>query len=61
MSFTHLIIFNPLHDEEAVQDKNNELTYKRDSDFTDEVANEFRNQQYSINKSLLTNYPQLLK
>ncbi len=61
MSFTRLIIFNPLHDEEAVQDKNNELTYKRDSDFTDEVANDFRNQQYSINKSLLTNYPQLLK
>jgi folate-dependent phosphoribosylglycinamide formyltransferase PurN len=46
--------------ERVVQDKTTELRYTRNSDFTDEVANEFLNRQYSIDKSSLINYPDLL-
>ena len=47
--------------ERVVQDKTTELRYTRNSDFTDEVANEFLTRQYSIDKSSLINYPDLLK
>ena len=47
--------------EPIVQNKTKELRYTRNSDFTDEVANEFLNRQYSIDKCSLTNYPELLK
>jgi len=47
--------------ERIVQDKTAELRYTRNSDFTDEVANEFLTREYSIVKSSLKNYPDLLK
>ena len=47
--------------ERVVQDKTKELRYTRNSDFTDEIANDFLNRQYSIDKSSLINYPELLK
>ena len=47
--------------ERVVQDKTTEFRYTRNSDFTDEVANEFLTRQYSIDKSSLINYPDLLK
>lgn len=47
--------------ERVVQDKTTELRYTRNSDFIDEVANEFLTRQYSIDKSSLINYPDLLK
>ncbi len=46
--------------EPVVQDKNAELRYTRNSDFTDEVANEFLTQHYSIETSSLIDYPDLL-
>lgn len=45
----------------VVQDKTAELRYTRNSDFTDEVANEFLAREYSIDRSSLINYPGLLK
>lgn len=46
--------------ERVSQDKSKELRYTRNSDFTDEVANDFLNRQYSIDKTKLNNYPDLL-
>jgi folate-dependent phosphoribosylglycinamide formyltransferase PurN len=43
------------------QDKSQELRYTRNSDFTDEVANDFLNREYSVNKQALTKYPELLR
>ena len=47
--------------ERVVQDKTAELRYTRNSDFTDEIANEFLTREYSIDKGSLKNYPDLLK
>ena len=47
--------------ERVVQDKTAELRYTRNSDFTDDVASEFLNRQYSIDNDSLKNYPDLLK
>ncbi len=45
----------------VAQDKSQELRYTRNSDFTDQVANDFLSRQYSVNKKALTNYPELLR
>ncbi len=42
------------------QDKNKEIRYTRNSDFTDEVADEFLNRDYVI-KDTIKEYPKLLK
>ena len=47
--------------ERVVQDKTAELRYTRNSDFTDEVANEFLTRQCSIDKTSLIKYPDLLR
>ena len=43
------------------QDKNNELRYTRNSDFTDDVARDFLSRNYSIEDHALCNYPDLVK
>jgi len=43
-----------------VQDRGKALRYTRHSDFTDEVANEFLDRRYSINKCSLKSYPELI-
>ena len=42
------------------QDKNKEIRYTRNSDFTDEVVDEFFNRDYVI-KDTIKEYPKLLK
>ena len=46
--------------EHVSQDKSKELRYTRNSDFTDEVADDFLKRQYSIDKRSLLSYPELL-
>jgi len=45
----------------VAQDKSHEIRYTKNSDFTDEVVSEFLNRQYSIDKSRLKSYPELLR
>ena len=45
----------------VAQDKNQELRYTKNSDFTDEVANEFLSRQLSLSKYELRTYPKLLQ
>jgi folate-dependent phosphoribosylglycinamide formyltransferase PurN len=46
--------------ERVAQDKNEELRYTRNSDFTDEVADDFLSRKFSVDKRALINYPKLL-
>ena len=46
--------------ERSTQDKTKELRYSRNSDFTDDVADEFLNRKYCINSQSLVDYPELL-
>jgi hypothetical protein len=46
--------------ERIIQDETKELRYTRNSDFTDDVADEFLNRKYSIDSQSLANYPELL-
>ena len=42
------------------QDKKDELRYTRNSDFTDDVARDFLNRQFLVDKNKLESYPELL-
>ena len=46
--------------ERIIQDETKELRYTRNSDFTDDVADEFLSRKYSIDSQSLVNYPELL-